>query len=573
MILILYFKKRINLNHPVKHNNGFTLIEVVIAMFILMLIVFTFTPFLLGSIERIYYAGDKSEALRKAKTDMEVNIVERYTIDGRTESFEFSNGTIVIVHGGMIETHASEGEAVAWLSTFLPYVPAIKLSDTWLKEGYVHDGNLGYPIVAMGIDTELNDDDSVYIYKWVDYEAGNTPLLSLDFDLLNEAPGNLSPHYDEYARFYLPEGLNGLTNAKSHYIVEFKWLKDNVEVKVRARLNIMLPAAIVVGENEIIVSPDASDNWNKRNNNEIAGNLNVINDVIWFFYRYIAVNSDGQALLWDDKIEPKIVEMGLGTISFNGLTAGNVKVVAVGNNGMVAVSTDEGETWEEKPVIIEDNGDSIELDTDLNAVEWNGNGFVAVGESGTIISSNNGSDWNGDYSIDRNRLNIYDLSYGNEDEAWVLVGDAPPAEPAADESRRYAIYRKLPDDSNFELIKEDDEGGSRLYGISYGTIEKEDGTQIERLVAVGHDDYNENNDGRIVTSLDGGDTWDETVLPNARFNNVKWNNVNKVFIAVGENGTIYTSSWNDETEDWDNWVQVNTDSSSNLKGVAIHWED
>lgn len=141
-------------------NEGFTIVEVMIAITILVIIVFAFTPLLLGSIQRITYAGDKSEALYQSQASVEADISYKETIDGYEVEFIFDKDgdqTTIEVPGGFIDSPQNKGEATAWLSTFLPYVPSIILSTPFLTEGYDANeftGNLVTHI--MGIDTSVS---------------------------------------------------------------------------------------------------------------------------------------------------------------------------------------------------------------------------------------------------------------------------------------------------------------------------------------------------------------------------------------------------------------------------------
>ncbi len=546
---IIYAK--IKMKDCFKNSYGFSLVELVVAMAILMLIVFAFTPLLLGSVDRIFYAGDKSEALYEGQADMEVKIVERETIDGYEIVMDFGNDTIVTVPGGFIEVEQSRRDARAWISTFLPYVPSIRLSDSFLIEGYETDYQ-GYPIVIMGMDTKLNEDDFVYIYTREGFEQGLSEEYKLNFDLI-ERPDHIPPGYDEYALFYLPAGL---TNANSHYMTELKWDMDEIEVKVRARLQIMLPFAVAVGQNgTIVVSPDAIDVWNTRSTVVNLSGISI-NDVIWADFRYIAVTSNGKVLIWGNQEEPQLNDIpGIGSVSLNSLAYGNGNLVAVGDNGTIAVSGNGGISWVTETLVVDaEESEEVNLIVNLNAVSWNGSEFMVVGHSGTAITSNNGTDWVYQ-TIDNTSVNFYGVSYGNS--IWVAVGDAPPADPAADPSRRYIIYSGLSANS-LEERKFDDSGGSRLNDVSYSVLEA-DSDFDPKYIAVG-------NKGLIMTSEDGI-SWSVGMKTSAHLNSVFWDRyINEQFIITGSIGTIVTGDWN-------SWTVQTSDTSNNLKGVAVRWEN
>ena len=529
----------------VRQAEGFTLVELMVAMAILMLIVFAFTPLLLGSIERIHYAGDKSEALYQGQAEMEVNIVQKETIDGHEFIFEFDDNVTVTVPGGFIEVEQSKNDAVARLSTFLPYVPSIRLSDPFLIEGYDGDNSNMLSMVIMGSDTKMEDSDYVYIFKRERFEQGGSANYDLPFNVVSQPEGQPSG-YDEYVTFNLPAGPNGLINANSPHIVELNWVAGDLTVHVRARLHITLPRAVIVGDGGAIwVSPDAKETWNARNNEvEITAG---INDVIWANFRYVAVTATGKALIWGNQEEPQLIDIpGLTGISLNSLAFGGGKLVAVGNDGTLAVSVNGGQTWS-----LEDSGTGA----DLHAISHNGSEFVAVGKGGIIITSANGTEWQELFSgVPGDHIDFYGIAYGNG--VWVVVGDIRPADPAA--SRRYLIYRGTTGGSWEEEAR--GSSTSSLYGVSYSVLTDPDAVFNEKFAAVG-------SDGRIMTSADGSD-WVAGSKTTATLNRIFWDGFwNNQFIIVGSGGTVLTG-----TGDSGDWA-VNSAGSNNLKGVTIRWEN
>lgn len=556
MITKSILKNKHYVHYSLKHSEGFMLVELLVALAILMLVVFAVTPLLVGSIKQITFAGDKSEALYQGQADIEVKIVEKDVIDGYEVEFYFGDdlgeGTTVTVPGALIEVEKSKGEAVAWLSTFLPYVPSIKLSDSFIIEGY--DGQSVYlPIVIMGRDTKLNDDDYVYIYTQESFEQGDLQEYTLPFQLV--APPDGQPlGYDEYATFDLPAGSAGLTNANSIYIVELKWTVEDISVKVRARLHVLLPFAVAVGEiGEIVVSPDASEIWNLRNNEVNLGSS--INDVIWASFRYIAVTSNGTALIWGDKEEPREIGISdLGNIPLNSVAFGNGIIVAVGDGGTVAVSSDGGEYWTlEGPVTREIVGGGEEvLTSNLNAVSYSDGKFMAVGVDRAIITSENGSGWVWDNCDDIDAsVDFYGLAYGNG--VWIVAGDKSQTVPA--ESKRSVIYRG--DGNGWYEIFVDEDKKSRFNDVSF---DLETGSKFVAVGAVG-------DVGMIMTSPDGV-TWTVSSSPTSGgLYAILWDGLwNQQFLIVGENGTIITG-------DGVNWSTHTSGNSKSLKGVATRWEN
>jgi photosystem II stability/assembly factor-like uncharacterized protein len=90
--------------------------------------------------------------------------------------------------------------------------------------------------------------------------------------------------------------------------------------------------------------------------------------------------------------------------------------VGVGNDGKVCYSTnykDNTETWSCPQEIVDDK--------QLYGIAYGNNKFIAVGESGTVIISDNGTNWTEDLSGNSNTsANLYSIAFGND--RFVAVG-------------------------------------------------------------------------------------------------------------------------------------------------------
>ena len=92
------------------------------------------------------------------------------------------------------------------------------------------------------------------------------------------------------------------------------------------------------------------------------------------------------------------------------VTYGNNKFIAVGNRGKILYS-DNGSSW--------DNGTSG-ITSRLNEITYSNNAskYIAVGHSGKIISSSSGSTW--DNAIDKNST-IYGIAYKSSNGRLTIV--------------------------------------------------------------------------------------------------------------------------------------------------------
>jgi len=184
--------------------------------------------------------------------------------------------------------------------------------------------------------------------------------------------------------------------------------------------------------------------------------------------------------------------------------------VAVGNNGAIIRSTDNGTTWDNATSPTNSNfswGD---------AVTFGNNTFVAVGASGTIVrSTDNGSSFDNVTKVDNTDLN--GVAFGNN--TFVAVGASGK------------IVKSTDNGSTFSAVTPPITTG--INGVTFGN---------NTFVAVGVS-------GNIVRSTDNGTSWDNassgitTQIEDVTFGN-------NTFVAVARSGNIVRST--DNGTSWDN---------------------
>lgn len=184
-------------------------------------------------------------------------------------------------------------------------------------------------------------------------------------------------------------------------------------------------------------------------------------------------------------------------ISIFAVGYGANKFVAVGSSGLI-LSSSNGSSWTQ----IDTGGMS---NTTLNSVRYGGSTFVAVGSSGKIITSSDGTTWANRTS--GTSVSLRDMGYGNG--TFVVVGNGGTILTSSD---------------GVTWISQLSGTSSDLGSVSYGN-----GT----FVAVG-------NGGIVLTSTDGTSWSTRSSGTTQNLNNVSYGT--NGFLAVGAAGTIIRSA-------------------------------
>lgn len=90
-----------------RNQKGMTLVEILVAMGLMVMVVFCFTPFMLSSLQNVQVAGDQREEVYQEKGDMEEQLAEG--IDYTDPSLSFSDVGITFEQGTNTATVAAKG--------------------------------------------------------------------------------------------------------------------------------------------------------------------------------------------------------------------------------------------------------------------------------------------------------------------------------------------------------------------------------------------------------------------------------------------------------------------------------
>lgn len=315
---------------------------------------------------------------------------------------------------------------------------------------------------------------------------------------------------------------------------------------------------VAIGFNGLILTSIDGQKWELQKSGLEKPNVQE-NDATHLKYikylnnKFIAINSDGRVVsspdgktwtILDNKISDKIIKAGFNVNEF----------IVVDENKIVYHSND-GINWEKKQQGI---GNSI-----LNNVKYIGNKFIITGEKGIVLTSDDGKTWI--KCETSTQENLYDVIYA--DNQYIVIGDAGTVliSPDGIKWEQSGLGEKI-------TIKSIGHGKGKVMAVGEkGSIYSyyKDGWKKEKsptnnslyylgyinneFIAVGEN-------GTIISSSDGK-TWNVNLSDRA--NTYLYNIIYKdgKYIAIGSSGMILIS------KDKAKWLQPNSNTNDTLDAV------
>ncbi|KUO50588.1 MAG: hypothetical protein APF76_08040 [Desulfitibacter sp. BRH_c19] len=484
------------------HQDGFTLIEVLVALTILTIIIVSFTTLFTSSYIHIMSAGNKSKANYEVQKDMESKIADEGADTHYILGVNF-DGFYLDIPGGLINIIKPQGERSSKASAFLPIVVIIDPDPKYLVkigESQVITVNI-FARNANGMSVKAE-----YIR-----ESSETPIAVSNTETIsnNGVDSDLTLTIDDYGD---DDDFDNKVFIED--IIRVTIFDDNNESSYEALYRIFIPTFLAAGPaNKLFVSAIGED-WNSNTYTTDGKNIYGVSKVPSGF---LAVGESGVISTSDDGVSWTKRRYNILNGSNLKDVAGNSNtIIAVGESGTILYSNDQGVTWND----YDDEG--IEITNNINSVTWGNSMFVAVGDG--ILTSSDGINWTVSqevYSLNSVASVSNDVIEGVD---FVAVGDDG------------IILTATKSTSTSDLTwTETDFGGSDLKSVTAS----DDGT----LVAVGEG-------GKIIYYFDD-DTWNEINVTTNTLNSVTW--AFSTFVAVGDNGAVLTSPdgiyWTVETSD------------------------
>lgn len=309
--------------------------------------------------------------------------------------------------------------------------------------------------------------------------------------------------------FYnIPAGAYANSNGLvlfGNYVPNNSNVNDSVQSTIRFSTgttltvgNLTVNGVKIEGNGTIVATKTVVQNSIISNTISIDSKLTKVNDILATNASFITVGIYGRVGRTNN-VNGSWTPITTGySVNINSIAKGKSLFVACGQNGLVTTSPD-GFTWTQR---------ASNISTNLNEVKWieATQKFIAVGDSGKLIHSTNGIDWN---TVSTALTTIRSVAYFNG--KYVIVGDSGK------------IYTSS-DLSSWTL-----KVATGVTGILY-SVE----ASSTLLTIVG---YN----GIIVTSTDAS-TFTLRIGPTlSNLFTVKYYNDSSTWVAAGANGTILKS--------------------------------
>jgi hypothetical protein len=174
---------------------------------------------------------------------------------------------------------------------------------------------------------------------------------------------------------------------------------------------------VAVGDAGIILTSFDGKNWTSPHSSPTSNNLQRI---IWTGSQLVAVGDAGTILTSPDGSDWTLQDSGIPNPLLGGVAQNNALLVAVGGpsggaqgNGIILTSPLSGTQWTPQ---------QVGTANFLRSIAWSGSRFVVVGNSGTIFSSTDGTNWIQDY-VGNVVDNLGDIVWSGSTSTFVVVGN------------------------------------------------------------------------------------------------------------------------------------------------------
>jgi photosystem II stability/assembly factor-like uncharacterized protein len=282
-------------------------------------------------------------------------------------------------------------------------------------------------------------------------------------------------------------------------------------------------------------SAAAQSVWDNRNPITQTNNLNGLT---WTGSQFVGVGTLGTVVTSANGITWTVQNSGNTASTLYGVASnGATQLVAVGAAGLILTSSNSGVSWTQA---------TSPTNNALFGVTWSGSRYVAVGVSGTVVTSTDGTNWSiVGASLTTQGLNS--VTYSSTSSKYVAVGNSSAVLVSSDglnwsvATSGATLYSVVWTGNEFigvgasGLIRASSDGATWTSRTTANTTTLLATAFGPRLVAMG-------SSGSIQQSADAASWSVATSGTTQSLNAVAWSSTLSKFVAVGGSGTVLTST-------------------------------
>lgn len=444
-----------NIYKNILNKDAFTLLEIIISIAIIGILATTFITIFSSQYVSIIKSGNKNKATYKASGETEKRMSGKDTVDNGMITLNFGTNELTFkVPIGLIEQEETVGSSSSKLKTGIPLVPIIELNPKQVDEGkneyavVVTSENLNLKNIKSlsikdrdgnspkKVTTSIEDDKLTLKLEGIENQQSPYTLEIEENGSNKKAKSTLHVDLPNFLSIDNNNDKNILISSDGEYWMkkEIKYLGDGSGLnKVIRDKN----GFIALGEKELLVM-EKNKEYKVLQNNRLPGNKSFL-DMVWNGKNYFALSSDRKIY---KSTKDSILSTGWDLVDIDYEKIGTITHLKTINENTLAVISDtvenrliNTETLVDKSIsgferiedIVEGKGgvfatgkdkgiykanfDAVSEQYTLNSVSkgsvgemkfnsiiWGGVGdfeeFIVAGESGNILRSSNGEDWN-----------------------------------------------------------------------------------------------------------------------------------------------------------------------------------
>lgn len=261
-----------------RNQKGMTLVEILVAMGLMVMVAFCFTPFMLSSLQNVQVAGQQRETLYEQKGDIEEQIAEG--IDYTAPDDSFTGVLVNFKQGAVTEQSSAEGIFLTSVGEMLTSFIARDEASLTLSPGSVVENSPNTVTIEITCDFVAFTDASKFSLVESDGTTGTAvPWVTFSIDASNDHRAVMRAAVGGY-RF----------DMSKTYLVCYDTLK--------APLTVTPSSLVAVGSNGAYYVYTADKVWKKgsgTNSSSSTGRLGdqKLNDIVWTGTQYLAVGEKG----------------------------------------------------------------------------------------------------------------------------------------------------------------------------------------------------------------------------------------------------------------------------------------